>query len=83
MNPISDEEKRIRAYHYRIANSRFEMDPDQECEEPTCTEYACDIHHKDGDFTNNVKSNIEYLCRQCHMKKDGRLKALKRRMRGL
>lgn len=31
-------------------------------------EDACqmDIHHKDGDHTNNVAENLETLCANCH-----------------
>ena len=27
---------------------------------------ASDVHHKDGDWTNNEPSNLERLCRSCH-----------------
>ncbi len=32
-----------------------------------------EIHHKDGDPTNNDLDNLLVLCRKCHMKLDGRL----------
>lgn len=32
-------------------------------------------HHKDGDTSNNTDSNVEMLCRRCHMEEDGRLQA--------
>src|SRR5215831_6336561 len=32
-----------------------------------------EIHHKDGNPTNNDPSNIEFLCRKCHMITDGRI----------
>ncbi len=32
-------------------------------------------HHIDGNTANNAASNIEALCRRCHMVKDGRLVA--------
>jgi hypothetical protein len=35
-------------------------------------------HHKDGDCTNNDITNIELVCRSCHMKRDGRMTNLKR-----
>lgn len=35
-----------------------------------------DRHHKDGNTCNNRRSNIEMLCRKCHMLSDGRLEAL-------
>lgn len=27
-----------------------------------------DVHHKDGDYTNNTLDNLQVLCRSCHMK---------------
>ena len=27
-----------------------------------------DVHHKDGDFTNNTTENLAVLCRSCHLK---------------
>ena len=27
-----------------------------------------DVHHKDGDYTNNTVENLQVLCRSCHMK---------------
>ena len=30
-------------------------------------------HHKDGNTLNNDPSNVEFICRRCHMKEDGRL----------
>lgn len=33
-----------------------------------------EIHHKDGDTTNNSPNNIEFLCRKHHMERDGRNK---------
>lgn len=27
-----------------------------------------DVHHKDGDYTNNVKKNLMLVCRSCHNK---------------
>lgn len=38
-----------------------------------CGDPAVDRHHKDGDTFNNVRDNIEFLCRRCHMAVDGRL----------
>lgn len=29
---------------------------------------SIDIHHKDGDYTNNDLSNLQVICRSCHMK---------------
>lgn len=28
---------------------------------------ALDVHHKDGDFTNNTPSNLQRICRGCHI----------------
>lgn len=33
-------------------------------------------HHKDGNTANNEASNIEVVCRRCHMNMDGRLQAV-------
>jgi hypothetical protein len=33
-----------------------------------------DRHHRDGNTLNNKKSNVQILCRKCHMEIDGRLK---------
>lgn len=38
-----------------------------------CGAAALDRHHKDGNVHNNKHENIEFLCRRCHMKVDGRL----------
>lgn len=35
-------------------------------------------HHRDGNPYNNDLSNIQILCRRCHMRADGRLAALGR-----
>jgi hypothetical protein len=40
------------------------------------TAKAVDRHHKDGNTGNNVRSNVAFLCRRCHMLEDGRLQAL-------
>ncbi len=42
-----------------------------------CNGKATDRHHKDGDTGNNDRSNLEFLCRRCHMEVDGRLEKLK------
>jgi uncharacterized protein YlaI len=36
---------------------------------------AIDRHHVDGNTINNDPSNIQFLCRRCHMEVDGRLTA--------
>jgi hypothetical protein len=40
-----------------------------------CGRRGVDRHHKDGNTGNNDRSNIEILCRKCHMIVDGRLAA--------
>jgi hypothetical protein len=30
-------------------------------------------HHVDGNTSNNARANVQFVCRRCHMKKDGRL----------
>ena len=40
-----------------------------------CPAKASDRHHRDGNPLNNDPSNIEFLCRSCHMREDGRSKA--------
>ena len=41
-----------------------------------CGKKATDRHHVDGDTGNNVRANLMFLCRRCHMVVDGRLAAL-------
>lgn len=45
----------------------------------SCGALAVDRHHKDNDPGNNSPANIEWLCRRCHMERDGRLQALRLR----
>lgn len=40
-----------------------------------CGSAKSERHHKDGNTANNAPSNIEPLCRRCHMAEDGRLAA--------
>ena len=47
----------------------------------SCGNAATDRHHKDGDPGNNDSSNIQILCRRCHMNVDGRLDKLKKLIR--
>lgn len=54
-----------------------------------CGNPKAERHHKDDNTANNDVSNIEILCRRCHMEKDGRLqkfaqihKLIKNRYRG-
>ena len=36
--------------------------------------YLIDMHHKDGDKSNNSPANKQYLCRECHQKKHSHYK---------
>lgn len=38
-----------------------------------CSQPSLDRHHKDGNTANNEPENVQFLCRRCHMKEDGRL----------
>lgn len=38
-----------------------------------CSAPDSERHHVDGNTLNNDPSNIEFLCRKCHMELDGRL----------
>ena len=38
-----------------------------------CGEAKAERHHADGNTANNAPTNIEPLCRRCHMAKDGRM----------
>lgn len=59
------------AGQYRAHRLYPEMGKCEMCDAP-----AVDIHHKDGDRTNNKRSNMMFLCRYHHMKIDGRLELL-------
>ncbi len=45
------------------------------CKEPCelCGSDKSERHHIDGNTKNNSRENIQFLCRRCHMKEDGRL----------
>ena len=43
----------------------------------TCNAPKAERHHKDGDTSNNLPSNIKFLCRKCHMIEDGRLEKVR------
>lgn len=43
----------------------------KQCE--LCESKKSERHHKDGNTANNSEQNIQFLCRRCHMKIDGRL----------
>jgi hypothetical protein len=53
------------------------MFPDLGPCEANCGADAVERHHIDGDTGNNVRSNLMFLCRRCHMIEDGRLDALR------
>jgi hypothetical protein len=64
-----------RAAHNR-AEARFkDLLP---CED--CGSEDSERHHEDGNPWNNEPSNIKFLCRKCHMKRDGRLEKIKAMM---
>ena len=62
----------------REAQRRFDLG---ECEFG-CGKRARDRHHLDGDPTNNAPANVMRLCRRCHMLLDGRLTAVRPKVRG-
>lgn len=53
------------------ARRRYPLGPCARCGAP-----GVDRHHVDGDTSNNEPSNVEVLCRSCHMAVDGRLRRL-------
>lgn len=53
------------------AQRQYALGPCERCGEP-----GTDRHHKDDNTGNNVPTNIEILCRRCHMLTDGRLEKL-------
>jgi hypothetical protein len=55
--------------HHR-ARRRCPKGPCAKCAKPD----ALDVHHKDGDHTNNVPSNLERICRSCHNREHSRKK---------
>lgn len=59
------------------ARKRFRLGPCEMCGKP-----GKDRHHRDNDPGNNESSNVQILCRKCHMVADGRLIALRRNHRG-
>jgi 5-methylcytosine-specific restriction endonuclease McrA len=46
-----------------------------------CPAPGIDRHHRDGNPGNNVPENLMVLCRRCHMVEDGRLAALRRKVK--
>jgi len=43
------------------------------CENENCPNKAVERHHINGNTFDNIRSNVLFLCRRCHMKLDGRL----------
>ena len=56
----------------RRAENKFKLKP---CE--ICGITKSERHHKDNNTSNNNENNIMFLCRKCHMKKDGRYEKFK------
>ena len=52
------------------AGRAFKKEPCEICGE---SKKVIDRHHLDGATKNNERSNIQFLCRKCHMREDGRL----------
>ncbi len=48
-----------------ISTQLFEDKNPLECERCDWVGY-CDLHHKDGDHSNNELENLEFLCPNCH-----------------
>ena len=44
----------------------------------SCAVDRAERHHLDGNTLNNAPENIVFLCRKCHMRKDGRLDEFKK-----
>jgi len=65
-NDVTLTNGRVRACHW------FGIDKCEICSKP-----AMDRHHRDGNPINNDSSNIQCLCRSCHMRVDGRMDGLK------
>lgn len=64
----------IRPSHYKdgITSYRQKMAAEIECGCVSCgveEEYLLEIHHKDGNRHNNVRSNLEVVCANCHIKR--------------
>lgn len=57
-------------YHYR----NMTLKPDSSCACGVTHKFLLVVHHRDGDRTNNVPSNLEIVCFNCHamrhLKKD-------------
>jgi hypothetical protein len=46
----------------------LDMDQCEICGKLKSENTNLDVHHKDGNYTNNDISNLQVLCRSCHMK---------------
>ena len=49
--------------HYH-ARKLVPAGPCETCGKPAAT----DVHHRDGDHTNNSRDNLERICRSCHIR---------------
>lgn len=61
--PLSERSKEYSCTHYH-ARRLVPIGPCRKCGK----ENASDVHHIDGDHTNNVLDNLERLCRSCHLR---------------
>jgi len=52
----------------RVGRYRARAQTNVECCERCGRAGRLDVHHKDGDPTNNAPENLEVLCRGCHLK---------------
>ncbi len=70
-DPRQDELANLEGYRKR-ARVRYKLPAKcRYCDAP-----PTDRHHKDGNPRNNLPSNIDFVCRRCHMVEDGRLARL-------
>lgn len=56
--------------HHIYSRKQVPKGPCAQCGAPN----ALDVHHKDGNWRNNVRENLERICRSCHKKEHYRLK---------
>jgi hypothetical protein len=52
---------------HKEAQRLYALGPCERCKAP-----GVERHHKDGNPGNNVATNVEVLCRKCHLRSDGR-----------
>jgi hypothetical protein len=68
-NWIGDDIRSPDASRERVRKKYTQLGACERCREVNAT----DRHHKDSNPFNNVRSNLAFLCRRCHMIEDGRL----------